>query len=182
MKTSRQHDIAFVGLKNGPHEFHFDIDDDFFKTYASPDFQDSRLHVRLTLDKENGFFLLTFEITGAVTVHCDRCGDPFVMDIWDEFRLVVKLVEDPEAVGRDKHGDDDPDVVYLSRHESLLKTADWIYEFALLSSPMQRVHGTDAQGKSQCNPAALQRLAGMQGEEGEQANPIWKDLEKFKDL
>src|SRR5690242_10080413 len=105
MKLHHQYDIAFVGLKNGVHEFCYDIDDQFFSAYGQPDFTDSRLQVRLQLDKKSTFFLLKFEVTGTVSVNCDRCGDPFRMNIWDEFPLVVKLVENPDSLPPDE----DPD-------------------------------------------------------------------------
>lgn len=175
MKPHKQYDIAFVGLKSGEHEFDYDIDDSFFAEYGTPDFSDSHLHIRLLFEKQNRFFLLKFEITGQVTVNCDRCGDPFTMPVWDEFKLVVKLVEDPEAIQ-----EEDPDVIYISSNESLLNVADWIYEFASLSVPMQRVHPDKDQGVSGCNQKALDMLKGMQEKGKTTNNPIWKDLEKFK--
>lgn len=176
MKPHKLYDIAFVGLKSGEHEFLYDIDDKFFADYGKPDFTNSRLHIRLTFDKRTGFFLLKFEITGAVTVNCDRCGDPYELPVWDEFKLVVKLVEDPAAFEEN----DDPDIAYIAMGESLLNVAGWIYEFSLLSIPMQRIHPDKESGESGCNPNALRMLKGMQEKEKEETNPIWKDLEKFK--
>lgn len=175
MKPHKQYDIAFVGIKSGEHEFGYDIDDRFFAEYGKPDFSDSHLHIRLIFDKQNRFFLLKFEITGEVAVNCDRCGDLFTMPVWDEFKLVVKMVEDPSAIE-----EEDPDVAYIAINESLLNVADWIYEFALLSIPMQRVHPNKESGESGCNKKALEVLKEMQQKGKENINPIWKDLEKFK--
>lgn len=176
MRPHKEFDIAFVGLKSGEHEFDYDIDDTFFATYGKPDFSDSQLHIHLLLDKKSGFFLLKFEITGDVTVNCDRCGDPFVLPVWDEFNLVVKLVEDPELL----EGDEDPNVAYMSRHESLLKVADWVYEFSLLSIPMQRIHPDKVIGESGCNQKVLKMLEEMKQRSSINENPVWKDLDKFR--
>lgn len=176
MRPHREFEIAFVGLKSGEHEFHYDVDDTFFADFSEPDFKDSQLHVRLRLDKQSNFFLLNFEITGEVTVHCDRCWDPFTLPVWDEFDLVVRLVEDPSVVEED----DDPNVAYLSRHESLLDVAGWVYEFCRLSIPMQRIHPDNGPGESGCNKAALKRLQDMNKQAARRDNPIWKDLDKFK--
>lgn len=177
MRPHKEFEIAFVGLKSGEHEFDYDIDDRFFTTYSeSLDFSGSKLNIRLLLDKKSGFFLLKFEITGEVTVNCDRCGDPFVLPIWDEFNLVVKLVDNPAVLEEDE----DPNVVYISRHESILQVADWIYEFALLSIPMQRIHPDDKNGKSGCNQEALKMLEALREQESKKDNPLWKDLEKFR--
>lgn len=178
MRPHKEFEIAFVGLKSGIHEFDYDIDDKFFSAYKTPDFSNSKLHIRLLLDKKSGFFLLKFEITGEVLVNCDRCGDPFELPVWDEFNMVVKLVEDPSLL----EADDDPNVAYLSRHESLLQVADWIYEFSLLSVPMQRIHPDNNEGKSGCNPKALKMLDEMKQRSGKEENPVWKDLDKFKNI
>lgn len=176
MKPRRIFDIAFVGLKEGPHRFSYDIDDQFFANYAAPDFTDAHLQVDVEFDKKTSFFLLKFDITGTVTATCDRCGDPLLLNIWDEFKLAVKLVEDPAALPPDE----DPDVAYLAKTESLLNVADWIYEFTLLSVPMQRVHPTDHSGQSTCNKEVLRILGEMQAKTEPEKNPIWKDLDKFK--
>lgn len=176
MRPDHGFEIAFVGLKDGVHEFSYNIDDQFFARYSQPDFSNSHLQILLRMDKKSNFFLLKFEITGAVTVNCDRCGEPFVLNVWDEFPLVVKRVSDPAST------EDDPDVAYISQHESILNVAGWVYEFALLSIPMQRVHPNDKDGNSACNPIVLKMLDNMkQGNESKQ-NLIWKDLDQFRNL
>ena len=85
-------------------------------------------------------------------------------------------MENPEEL----EGDEDPDVAYISKTESHLNVADWIYEFINLSIPMQRIHPDDANGKSGCNPKVLEMLEKMNQQEGDKKNPIWKDLDKFR--
>lgn len=178
MRPHKLFEIAFVGLKSGEHEFNYDIDDGFFEEFSQTDFRNSRLHVRLRLDKKTNFFLLNFEITGDVMVNCDRCGDPFDLPVWDEFNMVVKVVEDPTVI----EADEDPNVAYIGRHESILDVAGWVYEFSLLSIPMQRIHPDTVEGKAGCNPAVLKMLDDMRHPESTQQNPIWKDLDKFKKI
>ncbi len=60
------------------------------------DFTDCDAEVKLFLEKNLGFMLLRFEVTGTVKVFCDRCGNPLPLDLWDEFQVIVKLVEDPD--------------------------------------------------------------------------------------
>ncbi len=176
MKAHRLYDIAFVGLKNGVHEFNYDIGDKFFADYSAPEFTDSRIKVRLVFNKESGFFLLKFEITGVVTVPCDRCGAPFPLNIWDDFDLVIKLVDNPEGTPEGE----DPDVNYISRTESHINVADWIYEFINLSVPMQHIHPSGPDGSGGCDPKVLKMLDEMKGQHHQKINPIWKDLDKFR--
>ena len=126
MSSRRDYDIAFVGLKPGLHEFEYEIDNRFFDEYQEQDFRNCVAHIRLTLDKNNGFMLLKFEVGGKLEVTCDRCGNGLPLDLWDEFNIVVKMVDDPELMNSQE---EDPDIYYISKGESHLHVADWIYEF-----------------------------------------------------
>lgn len=177
MKALRQFDIAFVGLKPGEHTFEYQITDSFFENYGPQDFSDCNATVKLLLDKKSNFFLLKFEIGGKVTVNCDRCGQPFELQLWDDFDQVVKMVDNPGEMKEDE----DPDVAYISKTESHLNVAEWIYEFINLSIPMQRIHPDDSTGKSGCDPKVLDMLDQMNRQASEKGNPIWKDLDKFRE-
>ncbi|MBK7589156.1 MAG: hypothetical protein IPI22_12935 [Bacteroidetes bacterium] len=94
MKHSREFEIAFVGLKPGNHVFNYSIDDSFFEKFEKPEFKQANIDIKLNLDKKSGIFLLHFDINGKILIPCDRCGDEFEMTLWDEFELVVKIIED----------------------------------------------------------------------------------------
>lgn len=179
MSSRRNFEIAFVGLKPGIHEFEYEVDDKFFAEYQEADFRKVKTNVRLTLDKQNGFMLLKFEVGGKVDVTCDRCGNDLPLELWDEFHIVVKMVEDPEQMNEQE---EDPDVYYISRGESHLRVKDWIYEFVNLSIPMQRMCTEEEMGGPYCNKEVLAMLKNMEAQNTRQENPVWKGLEKFKDL
>jgi uncharacterized metal-binding protein YceD (DUF177 family) len=174
MKPLREFEIAFVGLKPGEHTFQYQITDSFFENYGPQDFTNCNATVKLLLEKNSNFFLLKFEIGGTATVNCDRCGQPFELQLWDDFNQVVKMVDNPEEMD-----DEDPDVSYISKTESHLNVAEWIYEFINLSIPMQRIH-PDVNGKSGCDPKILEMLDNMSQQSEGKDNPIWKDLDKFR--
>ncbi len=178
--SRREFDIAFVGLKPGIHEFGYQVNDKFFEDYQPQDFRNCQANVKLTLDKQNGFLLLKFEIGGTIEVTCDRCGsNALPLSLWDEFNIVVKLVENPDPMNEQE---DDPDVYYISRGESHLKVSDWIYEFIILSIPMQKACGPDQIRSAFCNNDVLDLLSRDEDAQlpASVENPIWKDLEKLK--
>jgi uncharacterized metal-binding protein YceD (DUF177 family) len=179
MKHRRDYEIAFVGLKPGVHEFSYEIDDRFFELLevATPDFKNVKATIKLTLDKKSSFFLLKFDVDGKATVTCDRCGDEYELQLWDEFNLVVKLTDDPEA---EEQSEEDPDVTYIARNESHLDVSKWLLEFLTLSVPMQHIHPDKPDGTSGCNPEALKLLNKLSLDAENKNNPIWKDLDKFK--
>lgn len=177
MANRHEYEIAFVGLKPGKHEYVYDIDDKFFADYKPQDFTDTQVTVNLTLDKKNSFLMLKFEIGGVVTLPCDLCGNTLQKNLWDEFEILVKMVDNPDEMN---DSEEDPDVYYISRTESLIYIAGWIYEFINLSIPLQRTCGENPDGSSKCNQEAIDILKKLTERHTESGNPIWKDLDKFR--
>ena len=50
------------------------------------------------LTRTNGFMLLKFEIGGTLEVTCDRCNNNLPLELWDEFNITMKMVEEPELM------------------------------------------------------------------------------------
>ncbi len=179
MNNRREFEIAFVGLKPGVHEFEYEIGKEFFAKYGEQDFMDCSAKVKLFFDKKNSFFQLKFDIDGKVEVVCDRCSNALNKQLWEEFKIIVKLVENPETMNLQE---DDPDIYYISRGESHLDVEGWIYEFVMLSIPLQRMCNEDEIGGEQCNSEVLEKLRKMEEEISKNAKPEWKGLENIKGL
>ena len=180
MSRRREFEIAFVGLKPGVHEFSYSIDDRFFEAFQQQDFVNCKAQVKLLLDKKNGFMLMKFEVGGTLQVICDRCNSNLPLELWEDFNITVKMVENPEQMNEQE---DDPDMYYIAQGDSHLDVANWIYEFINLSIPMQKTCNYELMDGPYCNPVALDVLKKLEPEETEpKENPIWKELKKFKDL
>lgn len=180
MSSRRDFDIAFVGLKPGVHEYEYHINDSFFEDFQEQDFRNCNAHVKLYLEKNaTGFMQLRFEIGGSVEVVCDRCSSNLPMQLFEEFTIAVKMVENPEVMNDQE---EDPDVYYISRGESHLDVKGWIYEFINLSIPMQKTCEFENMDGPHCNTVAREVLNKLNNGESRQDNPMWKGLEKFKDL
>ena len=178
MANKRAFEIAFVGLKPGIHELNYKVGEKFFAERGTEEFTNCEADIKLLLDKKNSFMLLKFEVIGKSDVTCDRCGNPLKIDLWDEFNMLVKLVDNPEEMNSQE---EDPDVFYIPRTESHIDVGNWIYEFVLLSMPMQKMCPVEEIGGPQCNNEVLEKLRKMEVKEaGNNANQIWKGLEKFK--
>ena len=179
MNNRRAFEIAFVGLKPGNHEFTYQINDQFFLDYGEQDFRNCNATVKLDLDKQNGFLILKFDVGGSTDVACDRCGNMLPLQLWDEFRIMVKMVEEPELLNQQE---EDPDVYYISKTESHLFVGDWIYEFINLSIPMQKMCAESEVGGPKCNTEVLEKLKNMEENARKAGNPVWKGLDQFKNL
>jgi len=56
MSSRREYEIAFVGLKPGIHEYHYEVDDKFFSAYTT-DFTNCKAQIKLTHEKIHHFHL-----------------------------------------------------------------------------------------------------------------------------
>ncbi|MBX2906449.1 MAG: DUF177 domain-containing protein [Taibaiella sp.] len=179
MKHNREYEIAWQGLKPGPHTFEYDIEDRFMREHgADEELKSWGGRVTLTFDKHENFFMLNFDIDGTVTVPCDRCGDDFPLRLWDEFDLVIKLTGGDEG----EKPEDEDDVVFIPRSETVIDMSAWVYEFVMLSVPLQHIHPDNAEGKPGCNEEALKLLNQMGDSESHTANTLWKGLEALKEV
>ena len=178
MKNSRVFEIAWQGLKLGEHELIFDLDDKFLMwKYPETEYKQLNVQIKVTFDKQVNFFMFHFNIDGSLVVPCDRCGEEFELSLWDEFDLLIKLndVEDEDQI------EEEADVVFISRSETVLDISDWLYEFLMLSIPLQKIHPQDAKGNDTCNPDVLAFLKqSAEALEQENKNTIWKGLDSIK--
>ena len=179
MSQRREYEIAFVGLKPGMHVFEYRVEDKFFVPYGEQDFTNCIANIKLSLDKKNGFMQLKFDVDGTVDVICDKCGNTLPMQLWDEFNIIVKIVDEPEVMNEQE---EDPDVYYISRGESHLHMADWIYEFVNLSIPLQKMCKEEEMGGAKCNIEVLEKLRKMEEQAQKDSNTVWKGLDRFKNL
>ncbi|MFN2456737.1 MAG: DUF177 domain-containing protein [Chitinophagaceae bacterium] len=180
MSSRREYEIAFVGLKPGIHQFEYHISDSFFEEFQEQDFRNCNARIKLFLEKNlASFLLLRFELGGTLEVTCDRCSNNLPLQLFEEFTMTVKMVENPEVMNDQE---EDPDVYYISRGESQLDVKGWIYEFINLSIPMQKTCEYEEMDGPYCNVVARDVLKKMKSKVPSEKNPVWKDLEKFKDF
>lgn len=181
MKHHREFEIPWFGLKEGIHEYRFQVTDKVIEElgHDHPDFEHLDASVVLKLDKHNGFLQLHFDIDGNADVACDRCGDTFTMRLWDEFDLIVKFTGESEEENEEE--EEEADIVFVPRSETILDVSDWVYEFIMLSMPLQHIHPDKEDGTPGCNPEALKLLDKMSGSDETKRN-LWSGLDKFKNL
>ncbi len=145
-----QYSIPFRGLKEGRHNFHFDIDNTFFDHFESSEIKEGNVAVRVELENHSRFLELRFYIAGTVKVICDRCLDSFPLDI-EEKNAVLYV-----RFGEENH-EQTAELIILSDSENEINLAQYIYEFIHLALPSQRIH-PEKDGLSGCNPEMTEKL------------------------
>lgn len=175
--SKRAYDIAFVGLAQGTHLFNYELNDTFFAEYGEVPFKNCNATVQLSIIKNSSFLQLHFAVGGTATTLCDRCGNDYPLQLWDEFKIVVKMAHNPQQMNDEEK---DPDIYYISYTDSILVVKDWLYEFVLLSIPMQSMCSEQQIG-AQCNQTVISMLQTL-SPDTEHKKAVWKDLDKFKNL
>jgi uncharacterized protein len=176
VKRLREFEIPYVGLKLGVHKFNFDIDGGFFNHFPGSLIQDCQVKVRVEFEKKETFFIITFFIDGTVNVECDRCLVPFSKSIFGDYTCYVKFAEEPSKMN------EEPDVLYISRDQTIIDLSQLIYEYINLCLPIQKMGCESPGNEPQCNKEVLKYLTVEKdkGKESEEVDPRWAALKKLK--
>ncbi len=124
--------VKFSGLKEGIHNFNFDIGKKFFESFEYDDFIDVDILTKLKLEKKINMLNLDFFFSGKVKVPCDLTMEPFYIDIKTDYSIVVKFA-------KNKHSTDDK-IIFLSTGTSNIDISTIIFETIVLEVPQKRVH------------------------------------------
>ncbi len=167
------YDVEFKGLKEGLHEFEFEIEDAFFEHFDQGLVNVGNLGVELKLEKRNTFLKLYFKITGWVELTCDRCLGNYRQEINQNAELLVKFDENDY--------EDDDEIIWLVPEEHRINVAQLIWEYTVLGIPLKHVHPDNTDGTSGCNPEMLDKIDDFTPDnEKKEIDPRWEALRKLK--
>lgn len=169
-----KYDVEFKGLKEGLHEFDYEIEDAFFEHFDQGLVNVGSLDVTLQLEKRNTFLKLYFIINGWLELICDRCLENYRQEVNQNAELFVKFDEN--------RYEDDDEVVWLAPEEHRVNIAQLIYEYIVLGIPLKHVHPDNSDGTSGCNPEMLDKIDDFtpHSEEENGIDPRWEALRKLK--
>lgn len=173
MKNLKEFLIPFAGLKEGKHQFEYQIDSSFFEQFEFDEYQSVDVKVNLVLEKKNTIMELCFNHKGTVNVPCDMTGEDFDLKIKGKFNLVVKF--------GDEFNNDNEELLILPLNEFQLDVSQYIYESIILSVPFKRVHPGIKDGTLETEALeTLDKLAPKEeNKENEDIDPRWENLKKL---
>lgn len=170
MDRIRNYDLVFSGLKNGRHEFRFEIDKEFFTLFdTEQEFTDPKIVADVTMDKHSTFLEFIIATSGTVRLICDITNEPFDEPIENELKVLVKFGE--------QYDDSDEDVITIPMNDHAFNVAQLIYEDIMLSVPMKKI----SPNVSEEDLAALEKFSPKEEEEEHDSDPRWDALKKLKD-
>lgn len=180
MERLRNYDIAFSGLKNGKHEFHFEIGKEFFQLFdTEQEFSKPEITAIVLMDKHSTFLEFFISISGSVELVCDISNQEYSHEIENEIKVLVKFGSEFD--------DSDVDVITITENAHAFNVAQLIYEDVMLSIPMKKVSPNlsdeDLKILNKFSPKDEDFLDQTDevNEEETEVDPRWDALKKLKD-
>ncbi len=167
MEKKNEFLIPVSGLALGSHTFGYEIGDDFFAGMEYSEVQQGKVHVDLSIDRQETMLTLHFDLAGSVRVPCDRCADEFDLPIESSQDFFLKLGTE--------NAEESDDVAVVSAETNEYDIRSLVYEYIILAIPMHRVHP-----EGQCNPVVIEMLNREEAPAEEEAtdtiDPRWAAL------
>jgi len=173
MMEHKEYSIPFSGLKQGKHQFDYNIDNSFFEAFEYQEFNDADINVKILLNKTSTMLELDMTASGVVNVNCDLTREPFSQDLNAHMELVVKFGEE--------FNDEDDEILIIPHGEHQVHISQVLYEMIVLAVPQKLVHPGVENGTLKSD--ALNKLKELQPKEAKEnkdkTDPRWDAL---KDL
>jgi uncharacterized metal-binding protein YceD (DUF177 family) len=160
-------EIPFVGLKQGIHNFKFEIDRSFFDAFPYSIIEEGKITVELSLDKKDTLMIGDYTIKGFVVSNCATCDDLFEAPISGEMTIYYKFGQEQE---------EDENLVVLTSEVYKINPEQQIYELITVS-----LNANPRHKEGECNEDVLSLLNKYQKgtEEKEKIDPRWDKLNKL---
>ena len=168
--------IQFGGLKEGVHNFVFEINKEFFDLIEYSELSSSNIEINVELNKTTSMLIFKFDTSGSLELTCDRCLDEYDHNLDFTETLFIKFGDEYQEV--------ESDVIFLERGTHEIDILEIIYQFIVVNLPIRNIHPDDTDGNSTCNPKMLELIEGNNQEnELEQEEVLdsrWNELKKLK--
>ena len=166
--------IPFIGLKEGKHQFDYQIDNSFFELFDFDEFNAAAIQVDLQFHKKQTMLELTFSASGTINVNCDLTNEPYEQAVEGNLDLIVKFGHE--------YNDENEEILIIPHGEYQINVAQYIYEMIVLAMPPKRIHPGIADGTLQSE--ILEKLEELQPgtekkETEEDIDPRWDTLKKL---
>ncbi|MEQ8625080.1 MAG: DUF177 domain-containing protein [Vicingaceae bacterium] len=162
--------IPFIGLKEGKHQFEFEIDSAFFEQFEFSIIKKANFKIVIDFEKKPSLFNLDFKLDGTIYSNCDRCNDELAFHATGSEELIVKI--------DDETYDETDEIKVISSSDYELDLKKEIYEYIHLLLPTKLVHDNIAD----CNQEVIEKLNQLNTKtESSATDPRWSALSKLKD-
>lgn len=166
MDRIQNYDVAFSGLKEGKHQFKFEVDKEFFQLFdTDQEFTNPLVQVDVLLDKHSTFLEFEMRASGSIDLVCDVSNEIFPYSIEQLMKFLVKFGEE--------YDDSNEEVIIIPHHEYAFNIAQYVYEMVMLSVPMKKLSPFYQEDENE--------MGDGQEEEIKEVDPRWEVLKRLKE-
>jgi uncharacterized metal-binding protein YceD (DUF177 family) len=167
VEALKEHTIPFTGLKDGEHDFQFELGDKFIANTGDEDMEGGSVTANVKLVKSPTLLVTTMVLKGVLRVTCDRCGGLMDQAIEGQQRQIFQLDSEEDI--------DDDELVGLPPGAHSINLTHYFYECMRLALPARRVHAP-----GHCDPAVEELLGQLSVEHEPVPDPRWEALNNLK--
>jgi uncharacterized protein len=176
MNYLSKYEIAFKGLKEGIHQFEYELDDKFFDKFENSEVKKGSLKAEVILTKQSTLMIFEFSAKGTVELLCDRCLDIYNQKVSNKSKLYIKFGSEDEELSED--------VIMISQDDFQINVAQYLYELVILGLPIKHIHPVNKNGQSDCDPEMIKKLneylvIEKDNEDQEPVDERWNELKKL---
>jgi len=173
LKSLKEFSIPFTGLKLGKHQFEFLITDAFFDEFEYSLVKKAHLNCQVELEKQETMLILNFQINGTINTNCDRCLAQYPQPVDIQEQQIARFSDEP--------GEEDDEIVILTKNDHEIDISGLVYEYINVALPLITVCSDEGE-TPYCDKEMLESLNKLttNNEEPEDIDPRWDALKKFK--
>lgn len=167
MRALKDYIIHFVGLKEGFHDYSFEVTESFFENFEHSEVELGNVRVKVSLERQKRMLIFDFDLKGYVVIPCDRCLNDMNFHVEGRERLIVKFGQESK--------EETEEIIIIPETASEIDISSFIYEYIILSLPYKRAH---EDGDPECKSEVTERL---NTHKPEQIDERWDALKGLKD-
>ncbi|WP_154657008.1 YceD family protein [Hugenholtzia roseola] len=179
LKNLKAFEIEIIALRNGTHQYHFLMEDDFFAYFQSPLLEAGNCDAVVVLEKSERLIRVVFQIKGTIRLICDRSLDEFDYPIKIKEEIIFKYGEKEQEVSEN--------LMLITPHTPHLALGTYLFEFVALAVPMKKLHPRFVQeqdpDKDDNKPLwvySSQEAEDPQQTDSDAIDPRWEALKKLQ--
>ena len=163
--------ITFSGLKEGSHNFNFEVSNQLFLSFQYLEFNNCKISADVNLIKKSNLLEIEIKSKGTINLNCHVSDESFDYFHNEHYKFVVKF--------GNSFNDEDPEMLVVPFGTYEINISQQLYEMIVLSLPLKVVHPGINDGTLKSK--ALERLKDFQNRKTNSKNsdPRW---DKLKDL
>ena len=171
MQFLNQFVISFTGLKEGEHEYKFELENEFFEHFEYNDFNSCKIGATVILNKKSNLLEFNFYSKGKINLNCHASNEPFDYSQEHNMKLVVKFSSELS--------DDNEELLVLPVGQTQINIGKYLFEMIVLSLPLKITHPGIDDGTLKSETLERLKKFDLKNNNISKTDPRW---DKLKDL